>query len=114
MALRNVIERAIVLEDGDLISAASLPESILPRPRDTSRLGRLSLVTETLFNLPAEGISLEQLETSLLKQALARSDGNQTQAAKLLGLTRDQFRYRWKKFRASNRPRLVAVAGSRV
>jgi transcriptional regulator with PAS, ATPase and Fis domain len=112
--LRNVIERAIVLEDGDVISAGSLPEGILPGIDRTSRLGRLSLVnTEALFNLPPEGVSLEQLETSLLKQALARSDGNQTRAAKLLGLTRDQFRYRWKKFRESNRPRLVAVAGSR-
>src|SRR6266850_1074627 len=107
--LRNVIERAIVIEDGDVISAGSLPEGILPGIDRTSRLGRLSLVnTEALFNLPAEGISLDQLETSLLKQALARSDGNQTRAARLLGLTRDQFRYRWKKIRESNRPRLVA------
>jgi two-component system response regulator AtoC len=113
--LRNVIERAIVLEDGDVISAGSLPEGILPGIEKTSRLGRLSLVnTESLFNLPSEGISLEQLETSLLKQALARSAGNQTRAAKLLGLTRDQFRYRWKKFRESNRPRLVAVAVARL
>jgi DNA-binding NtrC family response regulator len=113
--LRNVIERAIVLEDGDVISASSLPEGILPGINKTSRLARFSLVnTEALFNLPPEGISLEQLETSLLKQALARSDGNQTQAAKLLSLTRDQFRYRWKKIRDSNRPRLVVAAGSRV
>jgi transcriptional regulator with PAS, ATPase and Fis domain len=117
--LRNVIERAIVLEDGDVISALSLPEGILPGLRDCTADGSprcegLSLVNaEALLNLPPQGISLEQLETSLLKQALARSDGNQTRAAKLLGLTRDQFRYRWKKFRESNRPRLVAVAGSR-
>ena len=113
--LRNVIERAIVLEDGDVISAGSLPEGIRPGIDKTSRLARSSLLsTGALLNLPPEGISLEQLETSLLKQALARCDGNQTRAAKLLGLTRDQFRYRWKKFRESNRLRLVAVAGSRV
>ena len=113
--LRNVIERAIVLEDGDVISAGSLPEGILPGTDKTSRLARSSLVsTGALLNLPPEGISLEQLETSLLKQALARCDGNQTRAAKLLGLTRDQFRYRWKKFRESNRLRLVVVGGSRV
>jgi transcriptional regulator with PAS, ATPase and Fis domain len=117
--LRNVIERAIVLEDGDVISARNLPEGILS---DTGRVpgdgspgfGRLRLMnTDALLNLPSEGISLNELETSLLKQALARSNGNQTRAAKLLGLTRDQFRYRWKKFRQMNRPRLVAVAGSR-
>ena len=112
--LHNVIERAIVLEDGDVISAGSLPEGIQPGKDKTSRLGHLSLVNaEAVFNLPPGGISLEQLETSLLKQALARSDGNQTRAAKLLGLTRDQFRYRWKKLRQSNPPRLVVVAGSR-
>jgi two-component system, NtrC family, response regulator AtoC len=114
--LRNVIERALVLEDGDVISGRSLPEGILPDTRGrTSRLGRLTLMNpDALLSLPAEGISLDALEKSLLKQALARSSGNQTQAAKLLGLTRDQFRYRWKKFRPTNlnRPRLVAVGGS--
>ena len=117
--LRNVIERAIVLEDGDVISTRSLPEGILSDtgkvPGDEpSRFGRLSLMnTDALLNLPSEGVSLNELETSLLKQALARSNGNQTRAAKLLGLTRDQFRYRWKKFRQTNRPRLVVVGGSR-
>jgi transcriptional regulator with AAA-type ATPase domain len=66
----------------------------------------------SLVTLPSDGISLEELETSLMKQALARCNGNQTRAAKLLGLTRDQFRYRWKKIKESNRPRLVATAAS--
>ena len=112
--LRNVIESAIVLEDSDVISARSLPEGLLPGTDRTSHFGRLSLVnTEALLNLPPEGISLDQLEMSLLKQALAHSNGNQTRAAKLLGLTRDQFRYRWKKVKQESRPHLVAVAGSR-
>jgi len=68
---------------------------------------------QILFSLPSDGISLEELETSLMKQALAQCHGNQTRAAKLLGLTRDQFRYRWKKIKEANRPRLVVVAGSR-
>jgi two-component system response regulator AtoC len=112
--LRNVIERAIVLEDGDVISARSLPEGILPnREARPSRVGSVSMdSTDTILSLPSNGISLEELETSLLKQALAQTGGNQTRAAKLLGLTRDQFRYRWKKVKESSRPRLVAVAGS--
>ena len=69
-------------------------------------------LTDSIFRLPSAGISLEQLETSLMKQALAQCHGNQTHAAKLLGLTRDQFRYRWKKVKESSRPHLVAVAGS--
>ncbi len=104
----------LVLEDGDIISARSLPVGILPaEPGAGSRFSRLSLLnTDALLSLPPDGLSLDELETSLLKQALARSNGNQTRAAKLVGLTRDQFRYRWKKFRETNRPRLVAVGGS--
>lgn len=111
--LRNVIERAIVLEDGDVISARCVPECVLPNPEVKSlRLERLDLdSTDSLFSLPSNGISLEELETSLMKQALVHCNGNQTRAAKLLGLTRDQFRYRWKRVKEANRPRLVAVAG---
>ena len=49
--------------------------------------------------LPSAGVNLEQLERSLVVQALERSDWNQTQAARLLGLNRDQIRYRIEKFR---------------
>jgi two-component system, NtrC family, response regulator AtoC len=48
--------------------------------------------------LPTGGINLEQLERSLVAQALRRSDWNQTQGARLLGLNRDQIRYRIEKF----------------
>lgn len=65
-----------------------------------------------IFHLPADEISLDELETSLMKQALAHSHGNQTRAAKLLGLSRDQFRYRWKKIKENARPRLIAVAAA--
>jgi DNA-binding NtrC family response regulator len=112
--LRNVIERAIVLEDRDVISSRYLPAGILANPElKSSRLGLINTDSAaSVFTLPSDGISLEELETSLMKQALARCNGNQTRAAKLLGLTRDQFRYRWKKIKESNRPRLVATAAS--
>jgi transcriptional regulator with GAF, ATPase, and Fis domain len=48
--------------------------------------------------LPAEGINLEALERSLVVQALERAHWNQTKAATLLGLNRDQIRYRIEKF----------------
>jgi two-component system response regulator AtoC len=112
--LRNVIERAIVLEEGEVITTRSLPAEILPTPK--VKQSRPELVNidlpDSIFRLPSAGISLQQLETSLMKQALAQCHGNQTHAAKLLGLTRDQFRYRWKKVKESSRPHLVAVAGS--
>jgi transcriptional regulator with GAF, ATPase, and Fis domain len=49
--------------------------------------------------LPASGVNLEQLERSLVVQALQRSGWNQTRAAALLGVNRDQIRYRIEKFK---------------
>ena len=49
--------------------------------------------------LPPHGIDLEQLERSLVVQALERSGWNQTRAATLLGINRDQIRYRIEKFK---------------
>jgi transcriptional regulator with PAS, ATPase and Fis domain len=54
------------------------------------------LVTQS-YQLPDEGIDLEQVELSLVRQAMERSGGNQTRAAELLGVSRDQLRYRLKK-----------------
>jgi len=112
--LRNVIERAVVLEDGDVISSKCLPSDFFE-----SRVAMANAVeningqpADCVFYLPADGISLSELETSLMSQALRRCNGNQTRAAKLLGLTRDQFRYRWKKVKEAKRPRLVVVGGS--
>jgi DNA-binding protein Fis len=50
------------------------------------------------FELPADGVDLETLERDLVRQALRRTGGNQTKAAALLGLNRDQIRYRIEKF----------------
>jgi len=49
------------------------------------------------FRLPADGISLDDVEMGLVKQAIERSGGNQTKAAELLAISRDQLRYRLKK-----------------
>lgn len=50
------------------------------------------------FTLPPEGVPIEEVERSLVEQALARAGGNRTRAGTLLGLTRDQVRYRIEKF----------------
>jgi len=47
--------------------------------------------------LPSDGLSLEDVEMSLVRQALEKSRGNQTRAAELLDISRDQLRYRMKK-----------------
>jgi DNA-binding NtrC family response regulator len=84
--LRNVIERAMLLSEGDRLE-----------PADFAAL-RLSSASDNGFELPANGLDLEQLERSFVVQALKRSAGNQTKAAALLGLKRDQIRYRVEKF----------------
>ena len=52
----------------------------------------------TGFNLPQEGISMEKLEESLVREALMMTCGNQTKSAMLLGISRDSLRYRMQKF----------------
>jgi two-component system, NtrC family, response regulator AtoC len=83
--MRNAIERAMLLIDQEWLE-----------PDDFSTLTRT--VVPTHFKLPAEGVNLEELERHLLLQALERAGGNQTQAAQLLGINRDQVRYRIEKF----------------
>jgi DNA-binding NtrC family response regulator len=87
--LRNAVERAMLLAEGDELLAGHFPLS-----------GGLlaARLTETV-ELPPNGIDLEQLELSLVVQALERSRWNQTKAAALLGLNRDQIRYRIEKFK---------------
>jgi DNA-binding NtrC family response regulator len=49
------------------------------------------------IKLPAEGVSLEAVEVELARQAVNRTGGNLTQAAKLLDISRDQLRYKLRK-----------------
>jgi PAS domain S-box-containing protein len=90
--LRNAIERAMILEDTSLITPPSLPISI-SRPDSDNISAPLSAV-----EIPTDGLSLEDNERSLLAKALEKTSGNQTQAARLLRITRDTLRYKMKKF----------------
>jgi DNA-binding NtrC family response regulator len=87
--LRNAVERAMLLVENDELLAAHFPLSG----------GVLAARLTEAVELPANGIDLEQLERSLVVQALDRSRWNQTRAAALLGLNRDQIRYRIEKFK---------------
>jgi DNA-binding NtrC family response regulator len=101
--LRNVIERVMILEDGDSITAKYLPRDLSPdspSERPVERRAPTSTDLSRLFKLPPEGISMDELEVSLVQQAMERSEGNQTRAAELLGISRDQLRYRLKKIEA--------------
>ncbi len=89
--LRNVIERASILEDGPLITMTHLPADMVAGD-DPGTAG-----SSSFFHLPAEGIPLETVEFELARQAMARTGGNLTRAAKLLDISRDQLRYKLKK-----------------
>jgi len=88
--LRNLIERVMILENKEMIDLSDLPREIHAEEAHQP--------VEQAFILPPGGVVLEDVERSLLEQALQRTGGNQTRAAKLLGLSRDTLRYRLKKF----------------
>jgi two-component system, NtrC family, response regulator AtoC len=92
--LRNAIERAMILEDSRYITAASLPMSI----NEQRTLMAMPVVGSPPAAMPEAGLSLADHERMLLAQALEKANGNQTQAAKLLHITRDTLRYKMKKF----------------
>ncbi|HBY63375.1 MAG TPA: DNA-binding response regulator [Solibacterales bacterium] len=98
--LRNAIERAMILEESSLITAASLPMSISQQsgvmPALNAAVMAAPAMTGTGF--PEDGMSLEDNERHLLVKALEKTNGNQTQAARLLRITRDTLRYKMKKF----------------
>src|SRR5262249_4437832 len=111
--LRNVIERGMILEDDDVITTNWLARGGAPaapfcnqfqEPNATGAKAaaqRAQKAANTnldeLFRLPPEGVQLESVEMSLVEQAMKRSGGNQTRAAELLSISRDQLRYRLKK-----------------
>ncbi|HKC64454.1 MAG TPA: sigma-54 dependent transcriptional regulator [Pyrinomonadaceae bacterium] len=87
--LESAIERAILLCEGDLITVDDLPLEVRQEARPQS---------EGAFKLPPEGISFEDVERSLIIQAMEQTDYNITKAAKLLGLTFRTLQYRLEKF----------------
>jgi len=87
--LENVVERMVIVSQGEVIGLEGLP--VLSTPSKEKK------VPEP-FELPPEGVSLEELEKSFLQQALEQTGGNQSQAAKRLGLSRHAFLYRLEKY----------------
>src|SRR5215468_10425204 len=105
--LKNTIERAMILEEEQLLRPMYLPFAVA----DTS--GRTAFERtaapengQALDNgrmlprlyIPEGGTSLEEVERAMVELAMRQSNGNQTQAAKLLDISRDALRYKLKKF----------------
>ncbi|HVA65049.1 MAG TPA: sigma-54 dependent transcriptional regulator [Terriglobales bacterium] len=111
--LKNAVQRAVILEDGELIQAQDLPfyaesglltsssafpaeaEAVGSGPgwhREPNGRSRLEVL------IPSGGTSLEEIEKALVESALRQAHGNQSRAARLLDITRDVMRYKMKKF----------------
>ncbi|MHC4923294.1 MAG: sigma-54-dependent transcriptional regulator [Planctomycetota bacterium] len=91
--LRNVIERMVLLSGAANLDVTDVPREILGDGAATP-----AEEPEGAFQLPAGGLQMEDLERGLVEQALRRTRGNQTRAARLLGMNREQIRYRVEKF----------------
>ncbi|MEO6390334.1 MAG: sigma-54 dependent transcriptional regulator [Pyrinomonadaceae bacterium] len=97
--LRNVIERTLILEDSELITTDYLPGGIIAESAAAVMTGTSNRAGGPgwKIQLPSDGLQLDEVEDSLVRQAFEQSNGNQTRAAELLGISRDQLRYRLKK-----------------
>lgn len=83
--LERAVERALLSSEEDELSPAHFD---IEDTRDLT----------PRYLLPEKGVDLGELERSLVEQALARAKGNRTKAGNLLGINRDQVRYRIEKF----------------
>jgi DNA-binding NtrC family response regulator len=91
--LQNVIERAITLSTGSTLDVADIHI-------DTARRAHVESGSAVL----PEGMSMEQWEEELLREALKRASGNKSQAARALGLSRNALRYRLSKMGVHDPP----------
>jgi DNA-binding NtrC family response regulator len=112
--LKNAIQRAMILEDGSRIRPIYLPfysEAGAPMLTMASAFPDAGaenqgehwqeLPTGRLvpsFHIPEAGTSMEDIERRLVEQALEQCHGNQSQASRLLNISRDALRYKMKKF----------------
>jgi DNA-binding NtrC family response regulator len=92
--LESAIERSILLSENDTVTVDDLPPEML----NTNAGGASAGGGETQFKLPPEGVNFEDVERSLIMQAMERTDNNITKSAKMLGLTFRTLQYRLEKF----------------
>jgi DNA-binding NtrC family response regulator len=93
--LANAMERVVLFAEADPVPASSLG-----LPTLSSETSRVTVATsgDIRIEFPASGVSLEAVERAFIEQALERAGGNQSAAARLLGLSRDTLRYRMEKY----------------
>jgi DNA-binding NtrC family response regulator len=87
--LKNFCERMLILLPGQTIEINNLPAEMSQQKQPS---------TQSAIQLPDYGVALDEVEAELINQALNKSDGNQSKAARLLGVTRSALLYRMKKY----------------
>jgi DNA-binding NtrC family response regulator len=92
--LENVVQRMVLMADGDQIALKSLPLEITQAPGEPRN--------ERRFRVPPEGLRLEEevasYERRWLETALAQAKGGKAEAARLLGLNKDRMKYLCRKY----------------
>ena len=94
--LRNVIERAMLMSKDDFLTMADLPPELNPPSRAGPGSGAENHAVSILFG--PQGVDIRRVERLLVEKALLQARGNQSRAAALLKMSRDQLRYRIQKY----------------
>ncbi len=94
--LKNIVERAAYATSGPRLRAADIDEALPPQRGERTASGPASFVDDPTSPLSAR---VETFERALCRDALERARYNQREAAAALGLTYDQFRQRYRKYR---------------
>ena len=102
--LESVVERTLLLAEGDLIRLDDLPAAV--------RMRGSGVAAFLPIEIPDAGLDLERLECDLIKGALEKAGGNVTRAARLLGLSRRTLQYRLEKIQGA--PDSAAAAPNRA
>jgi two-component system response regulator AtoC len=92
--LENMVERAVALSAGPMIDVQDIHLDSAARKQGS----------ETADHFLPEGMTLEQWEDKMIQEALRRANGNKSQAARLLGLSRNALRYRLSKLGVADEP----------
>ncbi|MDO8786260.1 MAG: helix-turn-helix domain-containing protein, partial [Syntrophales bacterium] len=90
--LKNIIERIVVLERAEIILPEHLPMEL------SNSTASFAQSEARAFVLPDKGISLDDLEKDLIRQAITKANNNKAIAARLLNITYDSLRYQIKRF----------------
>ena len=91
--LQNIVERACALAKGNVLAPADIHLDVRPAKAANGAAGFLP-----------DGMTLEQWEDEMVQEALRRANGNKSQAARLLGLSRNALRYRLSKIGIADEP----------